>query len=149
VKPLNEAQVKVIKDFEEFKANLAKKYTILRIGMSIMEKAFNDVLGEREIDNKPSTWGMISLINNDLHHGCSLKVDKNNMLIMGILKEPVENKEDAMKACLDFISEISIHITELKKYVEQSDRNNFDRDIYDCKQHINNVINVIFEISKE
>lgn len=44
MKPLNEEQVKVVKDFEKLKENLSKKYNFLRIGMSIMENAFNDVL---------------------------------------------------------------------------------------------------------
>ena len=150
MKPLNEEQVKVIRDFEEFKKNLSKKYVTLRTGMIIMEKAFNDVLKELEIDNKPSAYGMTSRIENDLNHKLSLKVNKDNMLIIGILKEPVNDKDTVIKECSDFISEISIHIAELEQYLDnQYDRANFDRDIYDCKQHINRIINIIFEISKE
>lgn len=150
MKALNEEQVKVIKDFEEFKKNLAQKYVILRTGMLMMEKAFNDALGEQEIDNKPSAYSMTSRIENDLNHNLSLKVDKDNMLIMGILKEPVNSKDVVIKECFNFISEISIHISELEQYLDnQYDRNNFDRDIYDCKQHVNKIMNVIFEISKE
>lgn len=150
MKALNEEQVKIIKDFEEFKKSLAQKYTILRTGMVMMEKAFNDALGEQEIDNKPSAYAMASHIDNDLNRQLSLKVDKDNMLIMGILKEHVNNKDAVIKECFDFISEISIHISELKQYLDnQYDRNNFDRDIYDCKQHVNKIMNVIFEISKE
>lgn len=92
---------------------------------------------------------MLSLIDQTLRNVCSLKVNENNMLIIGILKEPVNNKEKATKECLDFISEISIHISELEKYLDKVDYNNFDKDIYDCKQHIQKVMNVIFEISKE
>ncbi len=150
MKPLNEEQVKVIKDFEEFKKNLSKKYVTLRTGMDIMEKAFNDALKDLEINNKPSAYGMTSLIENDLNNKLSLKVNKDNMLIIGILKEPVKDKDVVIKECFNFISEISIHITELEKYLDnQYDRNNFDRDIYDCKQHINKIMNVIFEISME
>lgn len=150
MKALNEEQVKVIKDFEEFKKNLAKKYVILKTGMLMMEKAFNDVLGEQEIDNKPSAYSMTSLIDNDLNYSLSLKVDKDNMLIIGILKERVNDKDAVIKECFDFISEISIHISELKQYLDdQYDRNKFDKDIYDCKQHVIKIMNVIFEISKE
>lgn len=147
MKPLNEEQAKVIKDFEQFKESLIKKYTILRMGMSIMEKAFNDALKEQKIDNKPSAYGMISYLDYDLRHRYSLEIDKDSMLVIGILKEPV-NKETAIKECLNFIIGISIHITELENYLEQSDRVNLDIDLDDCKQHINKVINVIFEISE-
>lgn len=79
-----------------------------------------------------------------------MKVDKDNMLIIGIMKEPVNNKDVVIKDCVEFISEISIHISELYQYLDgKYDRNNFDMDIYDCKQHINKIMNVIFEISKE
>ncbi len=149
MKPLNEEQVKVVKDFEKLKEDLSKKYNFLKIGMSIMENAFNDVLKEQEIDNKPSSYRMLSLIDHTLRNVCSLKVNENNMLIIGILKEPVNNKEKVMKECLDFISEISIHISEFEKYLDKVDYNIFARDIYDCKQHIQKVMNVIFEISKE
>ena len=150
MKPLNEEQVKVIKDFEEFKKNLSKKYVILRTGMAIMEKAFNDALKEQEIDSKPSAYSMTLLIEHDLNHGLSLKVDKDNMLIIGIMKERANNKDVVIKECVNFISEISIHISELKKYSDsQYTNSNFDSDIYDCQQHVNKVMNVIFEISRE
>lgn len=150
MKALNEEQVKVIKDFEEFKKNLAKKYATIRTGMIMMEKAFNDVLGEQEVNNKPSAYSMTSRIENDLNHRLSLGTDKDNVLLMGILKDPVDNKDAAIKECFNFISEVSIHISELEQYLEnQYDRNDFDRDIYDCKEHVNKIMNVIFEISKE
>lgn len=150
MKALNEEQVKVIKDFEEFKKNLAKKYATIRTGMIMMEKAFNDVLGEQEVNNKPSAYSMTSRIENDLNHRLSLGTDKDNVLLMGILKDPVDNKDAAIKECFNFISEISIHISELYQYLDnKNDRNNFDMDIYDCKQHVNKIMNVIFEISKE
>ncbi len=150
MKPLNEEQVKVIKDFEEFKKNLSKKYVILRTGMVIMEKAFNDALQEQEIDSKPSAYSMTSLIEHDLNYGLSLKVDKDNKLIIGIMKEPVNNKDVVIKECVNFISEISIHISKLNEYLDnQYDCSIFDKDIYDCKQHVKKIVNVIFEISKE
>lgn len=150
MRPLNEEHVKVIKDFEEFKNNLSKKYAILRTGMIMMEKAFNDALGEQEINNKPSAYSMTSLIEHDLIHGLSFIVDKDNMLIIEMMEEPVNNKDIVIKDCINFISEISIHISELEQYLDnQYDRNNFDSDIYDCKQHVYKIMNVIFEISKE
>ncbi len=150
MKPLNEEQVKVIKDFEEFKKNLLKKYVVLRTGMVIMEKAFNDALKEQEIDSKPSAYSMTSLIEQDLYGGLSLKVDKDNMLIIGIMKEPVKNKDVVIKECVNFISEISIHISKLNEYLDnQYDRSIFDSDIDDCKQHVKKIMDVIFEISKE
>ncbi|MCI8361614.1 MAG: hypothetical protein HFJ41_00355 [Clostridia bacterium] len=116
----------------------------------MMEKAFNDALGEQEINNKPSAYSMTSLIEHDLNYGLSLKVDKDNILIIGIMKVPVDNKDVVIKDCVDFISKISIHISVLYQHLDEKyDRNNFDRDIYDCKRHINKIMNVIFEISKE
>lgn len=115
-----------------------------------MEKAFNDVLKDQEINNKPSAYGMTSLISHVLNHGLSFKVGKDNMLMIPDLKEPVENKDIIIKDCIHFISEVSIHIAELKKYLDNTyDCNDFDIDIYNCKQHVNKIMNVIFEISKE
>lgn len=150
MKPLNEAQVNVVNNFKQFKSNLKQKYHILRTGMFIMEKAFDEVLKEYDGNNKPSVISIIALINDDLNDEGCLEVNKDNMLTVGsISKDVVEDKETAIRQCINFISEISFHIAELEKYVGESDRFIFEKDIYDCKQHVNEVINVIFDISKE
>lgn len=150
MKPLNEEQVKVIKDFEEFRRNLIKKYSILKMGMSIIQKEFEDILKEREIDNKSLAYGTISLIINYLKYSSIyyFSVNKENMLTEGILvKNVIKNKETAIDICNDFISKIPTHIAELKKYLDKKGCNDLDIDIDDCKQHIDRVMNVIDDIT--
>ncbi len=151
MKPLNEEQVKVIKDFEEFRRNLIKKYSILRMGMSIIQKELEDILKERKIDNTLLAYGTITLMINDLKYNSShFGVNKENMLTKGIVAQKViEDKETAIKICTDFISKIPTYIAELKKYLDQKGCNNLDIDIDNCKQHIDRVMNVIDDITKK
>lgn len=148
MKALNETQVKVINDFIEFKNKMRKKYSNIRTGMVILERVYADILKEYDGNKPPSAISMTALIENDLSTSpiANLQVDKNNMLLIGMSKEVVEDKEEVIEACINFISDISFHIAEFKK---NEDDDMFYIDIGCCKEHIKKIINVIYEISKE
>lgn len=150
MKALNEEQVKVIKDFEEFKESLINKYSIIRLGMSIIQKEFEDVMKEWKFDNKSLAYRMISTIINNLKYNDHFSVSEENMLTEGIITQSViEDKETAIDICTNFILKISIHLAELDKYLDQKDCKNLDidMDIDNCKRHIDKVIKVICDIS--
>ena len=147
MKSLNSEQVKVVNDFIEFKENLRQKYYLIRASMSMMENVLDDIIKKYDGDHTPSAISMTALIEHTLDRIARFQVSKDNMLTLE--KEVVEDERTAIKICIDFISEISIHIAELIKYADESDSKIFYKDIYDCKEHINNIINVIFDIFKE
>ncbi len=105
MKPLNEEQVKMIKEFHNYLMRLHDKYWGMYTGAVLMNKFIEENTG------KETPISSIAKVASTISNLCKIKVDDKNILIVDSIK--IEDEQTAKKA----ISNLMLYMSNFSYYL--------------------------------
>ena len=105
MKPLNEEQVKMIKEFHNYLMRLHDKYWGMYTGAVLMNKFIEENTG------KETPISSIAQVASTISNLCKIKVDDKNILIVDSIK--IEDEQTAKKA----ISNLMLYMSNFSYYL--------------------------------